>query len=149
MRTYFQDNPFWRNLEKTEAMTIFCQENDDGTIDRKQQPVPKIINGKENPLWTKLMEEIGPKVLDDNTEARRKEKIRKENETGLKKQQREKSVKLEELFALKLKAFEIDAVRDCKDTKLRSKVRSSKNDIEMQGWVSVILMKSLEETEDE
>jgi len=147
-KSFFQENAFWRNQEKTEAMSIYCIEQDDGTVDRRQQPVPKFVDDKINPLWTQLMEEIGPKKLDENTEQRRKEKITKANETNLKQKQREKSVKLEELFAQKLKAFEIQEVRECKDKRVRTKIRAAKNEVEMNAWIAVAFMKSLEE-EDE
>ena len=69
-------------------------------------------------------------------------------EEQLKTEQRKKSEKLEALFSMKLRAFEIQEVRECKEQFLRTKVRSSKTEVEMQAWVSVILMKSLDQVPD-
>lgn len=149
-KTYFMNNPFWRNQEKTEAMSILVTEDETGNRTNEQFAVQKFdVSGLITPMWTKLMEEQGPEVLDRNTEERRIRKIRESNEENLKKIQKEKSKNLENLFALKLKCFEIQEVRECSDRYLKSKLRGSRNEIEMQAWVSIILMKTLDETNDE
>ena len=117
MKTYFHKNPFWNNEEKTEAMSILAIEDDNGNVENRQQLVPQLLNGQTNPLWTKLMEEVGPSIIDSNTEQRRKKK---------------------------LKAFEIKEVRECSDKKLTAKIRASKSETEMNAWISVVLLKSYE-----
>ena len=147
---YFLDNPFWRNQEKTEAMSILVIEEEGQKPQSKQMALKEFKeDGTPDPMWEKLMKEQGPEVLDRNTEERRIRKIREQNEDSLKKIQKEKSAKLEHLFALKLTCFEIQEVRDCPDKSLKIKLRSSRNEIEMQGWVSVILLKSLEGSDNE
>ena len=149
IKSYFQDNCFWTNDQKTSSMTILCHQMDDGKINRSQTEVHKFNEDKSiAPLWNKLIEEIGVSKIDQNTEIRRRKKLQEENDKNLKKEQREKSLKLEELFSLKLQAFEIPEVRECKDPVLRRKIRSSKNNFEMQSWITVVLIKSLEETDD-
>jgi hypothetical protein len=150
MKAYFQSNPFWVNKEKTEAMSIYTIEKDDGTVENRQQPVPKNLpDGSVNPLWTQLLAEIGEDRITKNTDIRRKTKLKEKNETDLKKNQRERSAGLEHLFGLKLKAFEIKEVRECTDKALRTKIRGSKSDIEMNAWIAVVLLKSLEIDNDE
>ena len=150
MKTWFQSNPFWRDEEKTEAMTIYCTQVEGQEIEYHQQPVAKLLphDGSINPLWVQLMKEIGPELIDKNTDTRHKEKLRTQNEEQLKTDQRKKSEKLEALFSMKLRAFEIQEVRECNEQFLRTKVRSSKTEVEMQAWVSVILMKSLDQVPD-
>lgn len=148
MKTYFQDNPFWKTEDKTEAMSIYVIEHDDGKVETKQQPVPKVINGEINPLWTQLMNEIGPEKIDSNTKKRKEEKAKEHKEQVLREEQNNKSVQLEKLFGLKIKAFEIKEVRECSDRKLRTKLRSSKNEIEMNAWITAIFLKSLEENNE-
>ena len=148
-KTFFQTNPFWRNAEKTEAMTIYCTDHGNGKVDREQRVVSKhLSDGSENPLWTQLLDEIGEKQIDTNTNHRRKSKQREENADKLRKEQRDKSVELERLFEMKLKAFEIKEVRECPDKRVRSKVRAAKNDLEMNAWIAVAFMKSLENPDD-
>lgn len=149
MKTYFQDNPFWKNEDKTEAMSIFVIEHDDGRIERKQQPVVKMINGKRNPLWTQLMEQIGPNKIDENTRIRKEEKARQHEENVLRQSGRDRSAELEHLFGLKLKAFEIKEIRESSDKKLRAKLRASKSELEMTAWMAAIFLKSVEEPSEE
>jgi len=144
MKTYFHKNPFWNNEEKTEAMSILAIEDDNGNVENRQQLVPQLLNGQTNPLWTKLMEEVGPSIIDSNTEQRRKKKLKERNESALKRRQQDKTKRLEELFSLKLKAFEIKEVRECSDKKLTAKIRASKSETEMNAWISVVLLKSYE-----
>ena len=139
MKYTFQDNPFWQNEEKTQAMSILTIEDDNGKTSTEQRLVRK---GES--LWEVLMQQIGPKKIDQNTEERRQRKVREKNEGKLKKIQQDKSIRMEELFTMKLKAFEIKEVRECPDKRLRTKVRAAKNDMELYGWISVILGKSLE-----
>ena len=148
MKTYFQDNPFWKTEDKTEAMSIYVIEHDDGKVETKQQPVPKVINGEINPLWTQLMNEIGPEKIDYNTKKRKEDKAKEHKEQVLREEQNNKSVQLEKLFGLKIKAFEIKEVRECSDRKLRTKLRASKNEIEMNAWITAIFLKSLEENNE-
>ena len=148
MKTYFQDNPFWKTEDKTEAMSIYVIEHDDGKVETKQQSVPKVINGEINPLWTQLMNEIGPEKIDYNTKKRKEEKAKEHKEQVLREEQSNKSVQLEKLFGLKIKAFEIKEVRECSDRKLRTKLRASKNEIEMNAWITAIFLKSLEENNE-
>ena len=148
MRTYFQDNPFWKTEDKTEAMSIYVIEHDDGRVETKQQPVPKVLNGDINPLWTQLMNDIGPEKIDANTVERKARKSKEHKEQVLREEQNKKSTQLEELFGLKIKAFEIKEVRECSDRTLRTKLRASKNEIEMNAWITAIFLKSLEETNE-
>lgn len=148
MKTYFQDNPFWKNEDKTEAMSIYVIEHDDGRVERKQQPVPKMLDGVINPLWVKLMEEIGPNKIDENTRIRNESKAKEKAETEIREKNNKRSIELEELFGLKLKAFEIKEVRECSDRVLRTKLRASKNELEMNAWITAIFLKSLEEKKE-
>lgn len=148
-KSYFQTNPFWRNAEKTEAMTIYCTDLGGGKVDREQRVVSKFQeDGTIDPLWTQLIAEVGEGQIDTNTDHRRKSKKREENANKLRNEQREKSVELERLFELKLKAFEVKEVRECKDRRIRTKVRAAKNETEMNGWIAVAFMKSLEESDE-
>ena len=54
-------------------MSIYTIEKDDGTVENRQQPVPKNLpDGSVNPLWTQLLAEIGEDRITKNTDIRRK-----------------------------------------------------------------------------
>ena len=50
---------------------------------------------------------------------------------------------LKDLFEAKLEAFEIDEVQRSENKLLRSKIRKSKNMIELNAWVTAILLENL------
>ena len=54
-----------------------------------------------------------------------------------------KAAKLKELFTIKLEAFEIEEVQRSENKILRSKIRKSQNMIELNAWVTAILLESL------
>ena len=49
----------------------------------------------------------------------------------------------EELFAVKLKIFDIEAIKNSKNRKLKSQIRKSKNNIEAQVWATALLLSDL------
>ena len=55
---------------------------------------------------------------------------------------------LKDLFEAKLKAFEIEEVKNSENKFLRSKIRKSQNMIELNAWVTAILLESIPQ-EDE
>lgn len=46
----------------------------------------------------------------------------------------------EELFAVKLKIFNIEAIKNSTNRKFKSQIRKSKNDIEAQVWATALLL---------
>jgi len=46
----------------------------------------------------------------------------------------------EELFAAKLRIFEIDAIKESDNRVLKAKIRKSKSDVEAMAWASALLL---------
>ena len=144
----FLDNPFWRNDERTAVTAILV-------IPRGDEKENKVVDidqyrsdGTIDPLWVKLMKEVPREKIDAFTEHRRKKKIEEHNEKMYKEQQGKRARELEGLFSMKLQAFEI-AIKNSKNRKLRSKLRASTNEMEMQAYVTAFILEALAEEEAE
>jgi hypothetical protein len=149
-RAKFLDNPFWRNDERTAVTAILQRELGNGKTENKVVDIDKYkSDGSVDPLWVKLMREVPRDKIDAFTESRRRRKIEEHNEKQYKEQQGKRARELEGLFSMKLQAFEIDAVKNSKNRKLRSKLRSSTNELEMQAYVTAFILEALEEEERE
>lgn len=146
MKQYFMDNPFYRDDKKEKITAILVTEFENGKKENKQLQFDKFMsNGEIEPLYEKIMNEIGDEKITKNTEERKIKKEKERLEQTSQKEQKEKAKNLETLFDMKLKAFEIPEVKECTDRKLRSRLRSSKNEYEMIAYISIIMQKSMEE----
>lgn len=145
----FLDNPFWRNDERTAVTAILQRTRADGQIENKVVDIDMYrSDGTVDPLWVKLMKEVPREKIDNFTEVRRRRKIEEHNEKMYKDQQGKRAKELEGLFSMKLQAFEIDAVKNSRNRKLRSKLRSSTNELEMQAYVTAFILEALQEEEE-
>jgi len=149
MKSYYMDHAFWRSPDRKSATAILITEHDDGKKTSRQVDLDEILpNGNRCPMFQDLVNQLGIDLIDKNTEERR---IRKEAETQKDKiisQQREKSAKFEELFTLKIKAFDIEEVRNSKNKTLRAKLRRAKNEVELNAYVTLLIMEALNNGEE-
>lgn len=134
--------PAWDNDEKTRLIAILVTKDENGQEKKSTATVNKFdSNGKVSQDWSDILEIHGVKGVDKGTEARmafRKEKERKQRRAD---EERRKSEELQRLFNSKLACFEIEEVKNSKNTKLRRKIRKSKNEIELMTYTSVLVMK--------
>lgn len=145
----FTDNPFWRNDERTAVTAILrIPRGKDKKLENKVVDIDQYrSDGSIDPLWIKLMKEVPREKIDQFTEHRRRRKIEEHNEKMYKEQQGKRARELEGLFSMKLQAFEIDAIKNSKNRKLRSKLRASTNEMEMQAYVTAFILEALAEEE--
>jgi len=105
-----------------------------------------VVNGDDvnNVDLKQVLAEFTPEQLEDNT----RKAIAKQNrdrEAIEKKEAAEKDRQRQEaLFALKLKAFEVEAVKNTPEKKLKSALRRAKSDIEVFAFASAIIIKDFE-----
>ena len=96
-----------------------------------------------------VLQQFTEEEIDENTQRgldRRNTRIRQQAERREAQQSRAKQ---EALFAAKLSAFEIDAVKESKNTKLKRLIRKSKSIMEVQAYCSILLMQEIENAEEE
>ena len=140
-KTFFLDNPFWRDPDRTSATAILVTEDAGGNRTNRQLDLDKIRpDGSECTLFKQLIEEVGIRKIDANTDERRKRKEAEATQNRIQDEQKKKAAQLESLFTLKIKAFEIDAVKESKNKALRSKLRKAKNEIELNAYVTMMLI---------
>ena len=122
----------WTNSEKTSIAILLKNANDDDTYSIQTSV------GTEH--WEEFFKKFTPKEIDDFSHAHSQRKIinQKKEEESDKAQD-----DLKNLFDAKLKAFEISEVKESKDKILRSKIRKSINLVELNAWVTVLLLKSI------
>jgi hypothetical protein len=138
------DNAFWHNDEKEMAEAILSITDESGREITQVVTVRKFdVNGNENPDFKELMEEIGEEKIDANT-AERRERKSKEKEVEEQRRKAEQQAKdLEVLFDAKIKILEIDQIKNTSNKTLKSKLRRSKNVVELNLYAQLIMMEEL------
>lgn len=135
-------NPRWENGSKKRIRADLVNIFDDGT----EQSSPAFVS-KDSPDWEKVLEvasiEKLDKQLEDDLDRHKTREARREQDH---KDQMERR-KQEDLFALKLEIFEIEAIKKSKDRKAKSKIRKAKSAAEAMIYASVLVSKL--ESEDE
>lgn len=143
MEITYSSNSFWTNWrkggeDKTSITAIRTTIHDDGKIKRDQVEVSQKDGEKDNIEYHQIIAQLGEELLTKNTLERKERKEAEEKQHELIAEQRRKSRMLEELFALKLQAFETDVIKNSKNRKMRSNIRRSKNPVEMQAYVTLL-----------
>ena len=144
MKTYFLNNAFWQNDEHTSATAIFVTEFDSGSKENRQVDLDEILpNGQKCTMFAELITQLGEEQITQSTEKRNETKRLESTNANLLKEQKQKSLDLESLFNLKIQAFDIETIRTSKNKKLRSKLRRAKNAVELNAYVTLMIMDAL------
>jgi len=136
-------NPYWSNRENRHLIVTIVQPNG------KEQIAS--IHDKEgtNPDMKAVLEQYTEEQIDDNTNQaleRRNNNIKKSAE---RRESQKARAKQGALFNAKLEAFEIDSIKNSKNTQLKRLIRKSKSIMEVQAYTTILLMKDLESAEEE
>lgn len=131
-------NPHWTNNARTVLSVEFHYE--DGRV------LTAVINSTEesNPDLQQVYREFTQEQLEENTRAAiRKQsndiEMRKRAEEAQKEKQQQ-----EELFAVKLQAFELPVVKDTVDRTLKSQIRRAKSVFEVYAYTAALILKAQE-----
>lgn len=140
----WQTNAFWHNSQKDTAEAILLITDDAGREISQVLTVRKLdSNGNENPDFIELLEQVGVEVIDANTEERAGNKAREKEEESQRRKAEEQAKELEKLFDSKIKILEIEQIANTKNKELKSKLRRSKNVIELNLYAQLIMMEEL------
>lgn len=133
-------NAFWENKEKTQLKCIRMTDIGEGREKKDILSVPKVLpDGSQNQEFVVIVNIIGEKVIDAYTLERNEKKKAEAANRNIKREQEIKSKELERLFQLKLRAFEIPAIKNTENKELRRKLRQAKNEVEMNAYAAIIL----------
>lgn len=141
----WRDVAFYHDLNKKDKIEgILIITDPDERVITQQLTVKKFLaNGNFNPDWKELLDQVGEEKVHQNTVTRNENKARNLEKKKKAEQSKIKVSELERLFESKVRALEIDEIKNSKNTELKSKLRRSKNIIEMQTVASLILMEEM------
>lgn len=140
----WQDNAFWHNTQKDMAEAILVITDDKGREISQVLTVRKLdALGNENPDFIELLEQIGEETIDKNTEDRKERKAKEREEETQRRKAEDQAKELERLFDAKIKILEIEQIANTKNKELKSKLRRSKNVVELNLYAQLIMMEEL------
>lgn len=131
-------NPYWSNKENRHLIVTIEMPNGQHSMASIQDPEGT------NPDMKAVLEQYTEDEIDANTQEgldRRNENIKRQME------RRESQIvrsKQEALFNCKLEAFEVEAIKNSKNTELKRMIRKSKTIMEVQAYATILMMKELE-----
>jgi hypothetical protein len=136
-------NPHWVNNARTVISAEFHYS--DGrvvaaSISESEQTNPDLVEIKQKFTNEELEANTRKKILQINAERERK----KQEEEA--KAQRKLQ---EELFAAKLKIFEIESIKNSTNRSLKSRIRKSKSDVEALAWAAALMLNEAQQQEQE
>jgi hypothetical protein len=144
-RKQWLDNAFWETDEKKELNCILELEDDVGRVTRQQMFLHRHDkDGSENELFNEVINDIGEEIIDKSTEDRVVRKKAEVEEESIREEEHNKARKLEKLFNYKMEAFEVEDIKNCKNRKLKAKLRRAKSKIEVDLYSIMILQDQLE-----
>ena len=131
-------NPYWSNKDNRHLIVTIEQPNGQHSLASIMDP------DGTNPDMKAVLEQYTEEDIDTNTQEgldRRNENIKRQMERRESQQARSKQ---EALFNCKLEAFEVEGIKNSKNTELKRMIRKSKSIMEVQAYATILLMKELE-----
>lgn len=131
-------NPYWSNKDNRHLIVTIEHPNGQTSMASIQD------SDGTNPDMKAVLEQYTEDEIDDNTKRgldRRNENIKRQME---RRESQAARGRQEMLFNCKLEAFEIDAIKNSKNTELKRMIRKSKSIMEIQAYSTMLLMKELE-----
>lgn len=127
-------NPHWTNNARTVMSAEFHYE--DGRV------VTAVINCNDNnnPDWAEIQKKYSIEELETNTQKAIK---RQQQQQQIEKQQQQAMAdkkRQEELFAIKLQAFETDTVKNATNKALKSSIRRAKSVFEVYAFTAALIL---------
>lgn len=136
----FLNNAFWEKSDKTKLKCIRMTRLGPNQEKKDELSLNKYnSDGSENELFREVVETLTIEEIDKSTKVRQESKKRQHLDDKVKNDQKQKAKELERLYAFKLRAFEIEDVKNCSNTLIRSKIRKAKNEIEVQSLVTIAI----------
>lgn len=137
----WENNAFWHSEEHEEAEAILVITDDEGREITQVLTLRKFdTQGNVNPDFEELLEQVGEEQITANT-AERAERKAKEKEYETQRAKAQKQARdLEVLFDAKINILEVPQIKSTENKKLKTKLRRSKNLVELHMYAQLILM---------
>ena len=138
------DNAFWHNEEKELVEAILVISDDEGREINQVLTLRKFDEiGDINPDFVELLDQVGEEKIDANTAERKVQKAEEAEIQEQKQKAEQQARELEVLFDAKIKVLEVEQIKNTTNKTLKSKLRRSKNMIELNMYAQLILMEEL------
>ena len=129
-------NPRWIDKENR---SLFCEILVGKNYRPAQINVGNIAEGLVNEDFNAIMEIFTEEDIDENTE-KHKEVVAEQEEKDVEQREVHKNrIMQEALFDMKLEAFEIPAIKNSEDKRIKKLIRKAKTQLEVQAWVTILL----------
>ena len=127
-------NPHWINNARTIISAQF--QYDDGRL------VEATISEDDtsNPDLAEIKAKFTEAELEDNTQMNIVKVTSETQKTKVAEETARNRKINEDLFAVKLKVFEIDTIKNSNNKKIKSQIRKAKNELEVTAWAAALLM---------
>lgn len=128
------ENPYWSNKENQHLIVEFVYP------ETGKRVTASIMNDGNNRDYDEVMKKFSIEQIDANTKKRIDDR-NKRIEQNIERQKVDKTrMQQEQLFAAKLDAFDIEAVKTSTNRELKSKIRKAKNLMEVTAFTVMLLM---------
>lgn len=132
--------PHWTNNARTVLGATFKYE--DGTT------ASAVISASDNnPDYALILEKFSTDVLEENTKQNINKLQREQERLDVQEKANKEKQQQEALFAVKIKAFEIEAISKSSNREIKSKIRRAKTDVEVLAYAAALLVLEIEKTE--
>ena len=141
----WRDNAFWHDLNTKDKLEGILIINDDqGRVITQQLTVKKYNpDGNHNPDFQQLLDQVGDEKITANTESRLKKKAEEAEKKKKETESKRMVSELERLFEAKVRTLEIEEIKNSENRELKTRLRRSKNIIEMQTIAQLIMMEQM------
>ena len=135
--------PFWTNSTKDKLTCRLNITHEDGSFTTSVATVSKYdAQGNISKDYQEILEQNTLEEIDKFTQDRiDRHKTDRESHIARKKEE-EKHRSLEQIFNKKLKAFEVDAIKNSPNRKLKAKLRRSTNEFELYAYAVMLIMEA-------
>lgn len=133
-------NAFWEKDDRSRVKCITLIKRPEGGRKRQVVAFNKFNpNGSPNSHYDEVVHLLGVELIDRNTQDRKFKKEKENREKAAVNEQKKKSKELEQLFNLKLQAFEIEEIKNSAERNLRARMRRAKNVMELHALTALLI----------
>lgn len=141
---HFLDNAFWEKDDKTLVKCIRITKLASGQEKKDILSIPKFrADGSINPQFEEVINALTEEGIDRTHKERVERKAMEHQQAEVIDSQNRKASQLEDLFSLKLKAFEIETIKMSTNRHLRSRLRRAQNEIELNAISTLLIGEEL------
>ena len=134
---------FWHTDQKDVAEAILLIKDDAGREISQCLTVKKLDeSGEQNQDFIDLLNALGEETIDANTKERTERKEQTKEQDLVRKKAEDQARELEKLFDAKIKILDIECISTTKNKTLKSKLRRSKNIVELNMYAQLIMMEA-------